>query len=63
MERSTDRRRCRTNHGSQAQCYCRKTQGEVARRGAASFTKTALKNGLAMGLTVGQFQASAGIVA
>ncbi|MFZ4539760.1 type II toxin-antitoxin system MqsR family toxin [Propionivibrio sp.] len=29
-------------------------QREVARRGAASFTKTALKNGLAMGLTVGQ---------
>lgn len=29
-------------------------KGEVARRGAASFTKTALKNGLAMGLTVGQ---------
>jgi len=28
-------------------------QGEVARRGAASFTKTALRNGLAMGLTVG----------
>jgi motility quorum-sensing regulator / GCU-specific mRNA interferase toxin len=29
-------------------------QGEVARRGAASFTKTALKNGLAMGLTTGR---------
>jgi motility quorum-sensing regulator / GCU-specific mRNA interferase toxin len=29
-------------------------QGDVSRRGAAAFTKTALKNGLSMGLTVGQ---------
>lgn len=29
-------------------------QSEVARRGAAAFTRTALKNGLAMGMTVGQ---------
>lgn len=29
-------------------------QGDVSRRGVAAFTKTALKNGLAMGLTVGQ---------
>lgn len=29
-------------------------QSEAARRGAAAFTRTALKNGLAMGMTVGQ---------
>jgi len=29
-------------------------QDEVARRGAAAFTMTALRNGLAMGLTVAQ---------
>ena len=31
-------------------------QSEVARRGAAAFTRTALKNGLAMGLTVSQLR-------
>ena len=29
-------------------------QSEVARRGAAAFTRTALRSGLAMGMTVGQ---------
>lgn len=31
-------------------------QTEVARRGSAAFTRTALKNGLAMGLTVSQLR-------